>query len=71
MFKVVKRIRECRIALLEWNRTTKSNSRAKILELKDKLRAAREEGELGNRVAITGLKLMLSKAYKEEKLYWS
>nr|XP_027103245.1 uncharacterized protein LOC113724555 [Coffea arabica] len=71
MFKVARRIKECRIALIEWNRTIKGNTKAKIQELKEQLKALREAGEMCNKGATANLKLQLSKAYKEEELYWS
>nr|XP_027071698.1 uncharacterized protein LOC113696490 [Coffea arabica] len=71
MFRVVKRIKECRIALIEWNKSLKGNTKAKIQELKEKLRSVREENEPCNKGVITTLKLQLSKAYKDEELFWS
>ncbi|XP_071939977.1 uncharacterized protein [Coffea arabica] len=71
MYKVTRKIRECRVALIEWNRTTKGNAKLKIQEIKEQLKVAREAGELCNKGGIATLKLQLSKAYKEEELYWS
>ena len=71
MFRVVKRIKECRIALIEWNKSLKGNTKAKIQELKEKLRSVREGNEPCNKGVITTLKLQLSKAYKDEELFWS
>ncbi|XP_027155460.1 uncharacterized protein LOC113766368 [Coffea eugenioides] len=71
MFKVVRRIKECRIAFIEWNRTVKGNTRAVIQELKGHLKALREKEELSDKGAIANLKLQLSKAHKDEELYWS
>ena len=42
MFRVVRSIKECRIALIEWNKRVKGNSKAKIQELKEKLQAVRK-----------------------------
>nr|XP_027090317.1 uncharacterized protein LOC113711350 [Coffea arabica] len=70
MFKVVRRIKECRLALIDWHRTTKGNSRAVIQELKGQLKALREQEEWDKGTAAN-LKLQLSKAYKDEELYWS
>ncbi|XP_027067539.1 uncharacterized protein [Coffea arabica] len=50
---------------LKW--TAKGNAKAKIQEIKEQLKATRE----CNKGVITTLKRQLSKAYKDEKLYWS
>nr|XP_027120381.1 uncharacterized protein LOC113737334 [Coffea arabica] len=71
MYKVTRKIRECRVALIEWNRSTKGNAKLKIQEIKEQLKVAREAGELCNKGVIATLKFQLSKAYKEEELYWS
>ncbi|XP_071912221.1 uncharacterized protein [Coffea arabica] len=52
-------------------RTAKGNAKAKIQGIKEQLKATREAGERCNKGVITTLKLQLSKAYKDEELYWS
>ena len=71
MFRVVRRIKECRLALIEWNKRVRSNAKLKIQEIKEKSKVAREGGDPCNRGDIACLKRQLSKAYKEEELYWS
>ncbi|XP_071920779.1 uncharacterized protein [Coffea arabica] len=71
MFKVVGRIKECRLALIDWNKTAKGNAKAKIQEIKKQLKATKAADEWCNKGVITTLKLQLSKAYKDEELYWS
>ena len=69
MFRVVRRIKECRIALIEWNRKVKGNAKVKIQEIKEQLKVAREEADLCNKGVIASLKLQLSKAYKDKEQY--
>ena len=57
MFRVVRRIKECRVALIEWHKANKGNTKAKIEELKEQLRVAREGSELDKKGAIANLKL--------------
>ena len=56
MYKVTRRIKECRVALIKWNRTVKGNAKLKIQEIKEQLKATREAGELCNRGVIAILK---------------
>ena len=60
MFKMVKNIKECRIALLEWNKKVKGNTKAKIQELKEKLKAVKAGSDPGSRGDIANLKMQLS-----------
>ena len=71
MFRVVRRIKECRLALIEWNKRVKANTKVKIQEIKEKLKVAREEGDPCNSGDIASLKRQLSKTYKDEELFWS
>ena len=71
MFKVTRKIKECRIAILEWRKKVQGNSKVRIMELKEKLNMEREGNEVGKSGRIAELKSKLSKAYKEKELYWS
>ncbi|XP_071905833.1 uncharacterized protein [Coffea arabica] len=71
MFIVMRKIKECRMALLAWNRKLRMNSGKKITQIKEKLLEIKESSGEGIRGQIAELKLKLSKAYKEEELYWS
>ncbi|XP_071902586.1 uncharacterized protein [Coffea arabica] len=53
------------------NKATEGNAKVKIQEIKEQLKTAREADELRTKGVITNLKLQLSKAYKDEELYWS
>ena len=37
MYKVTRKIKKCRIAILEWNKRVQGNSKVRIKELKEKL----------------------------------
>ncbi|XP_071900920.1 uncharacterized protein [Coffea arabica] len=71
MFKVTRKIRECRMALLTWKRNNSLNSGRQIMELKEKIQELKVSNNLEKRGQITELKLQLSTAYREEELYWS
>ncbi|XP_027099102.2 uncharacterized protein [Coffea arabica] len=71
MFKVTRKIRECRMALLTWKRNNSLNSGRQIMELKEKIQELKVSNNLGKRGQIAELKLQLSTAYREEELYWS
>ena len=71
MFRVVRSIKDCRIALIEWNNRVKGNIKVKIQEIKKKLKAAREGCDPSKRGDIANLKRQLCKAYKDEELFWS
>ncbi|XP_071926918.1 uncharacterized protein [Coffea arabica] len=71
MFKVTRKIKECRIAILEWRKKVQGNSKVRIKELKEKLIKVREGNDGGKCGQVAELKSQLSKSYKEEELYWS
>ncbi|XP_071916232.1 uncharacterized protein [Coffea arabica] len=71
MYRVVRSIKECRLALIEWNKRVRSNAKVKIQEIKEKSKVAREGGDPCNRGDIACLKRQLSKAYKDEERFWS
>ena len=71
MYKITRKIKEVRVAILEWRRKVQGNSKVKIKELKEKLKEVKEEHESGNKSRVIELKNQLSKAYEEEELYWS
>ena len=56
MFKVVRTIKECILALIEWNRKMKGNAKVKIQELKEKLKIAIEKCDPCNNGVIASLK---------------
>ncbi|XP_027166343.1 uncharacterized protein LOC113766338 [Coffea eugenioides] len=71
MYKMVRKIKAVRVAILEWRRKVQGNSKVKIKELKEKLKQVKEGHESGIKSRVTEIKNQLSKAYKEEELYWS
>ena len=71
MFKVMRKIKECRMALLIWNRKLRMNSGMKMEQIKKKMQELKESNGEGIRGQLVDMKLQLSKAYKEEELYWS
>ena len=71
MFKVARKIKECIFGLLERNKKIRGNSRVRINEIKNQLENAKARKDPNKKSLMTNLKMQLSKAYKEEELYWS
>ena len=71
MFKVARQIKEYRMALLTWKMSNSLNSGEKIKHIKEKMQEIRNNNNSGRRGQLADMKLQLSKAYREEELYWS
>ena len=71
MFKITRKIRECRIALLSWNRLNKKNAAIQINEIKRKIQELKESAVQGKSRKMAELKLKLSSAYKAEEIFWA
>ena len=69
MYKVTKKVKDCKIAMLEWNKKEKRNSKVRIQDLKEQLAVVKVRNEPHKRGKIVELKTKLSKAYKDEELY--
>ncbi|XP_071909652.1 uncharacterized protein [Coffea arabica] len=70
MFKIIRKIRECWIALLSWNRLNKKNAATQINEIKRKIQELKESAVQGKSREMAELKLKLSSAYKAEEIFW-
>lgn len=71
MFKITRKITQCRIALLKWNNTFQSNAKKKIMQMKKQLQRTRESFEKDNQGRMKELKHQLKTAYQEEELFLS
>nr|XP_027089582.1 uncharacterized protein LOC113710661 [Coffea arabica] len=71
MFKITRKIRECRIALLSWNRLNKKNAAIQINEIKRKIQELKDSAVQGKSRKMAELKLKLSSAYKAEEIFWA
>nr|XP_027100870.1 uncharacterized protein LOC113719906 [Coffea arabica] len=71
MFKVTRKIRNCRIELLKWRNKVQSNSRSKINDLKQELDRVRNSDSDKRNGEVRELKKQLAEAYKEEEIFWS
>ncbi|XP_071905855.1 uncharacterized protein [Coffea arabica] len=71
MFRVATKIKECRMAILEWRKNVQGNSKVRIKELKEKLAEVKARNDDGKRVQVDDLKAQLTKAYAEEEMFWS
>ena len=71
MFKVKKKIVNCRIELLKWRNKFQGNSRRRIEDLKHQLEELRKGAYQDKRERSLDLKNQLKKAYEDEKVYWS
>lgn len=70
MFKITKKIRNCRIELLKWRNSFQANSRSKIQDLKKELEEARISESANRWQNLNDIKDKLSTAYKEEEHFW-
>ncbi|XP_027127794.2 uncharacterized protein [Coffea arabica] len=71
LFKVTRKIRNCKIELLKWRNNAQTNSRSKIDGLKQDLEKTRNAGLANKKEKCQDLKRQLANAYKEEEAFWS
>ncbi|XP_071902886.1 uncharacterized protein [Coffea arabica] len=71
MFKITRKIRNCRIELLKWRNTFAANSKRKIAEVKERLEALSSSEAPSKKEKRTELKHQLKEAYQEEEKFWS
>ena len=70
LFQVKNRIKECRIALLSWNRSLKNNARSDIDMIKKEIQEMHESKAKDRKQKICELKRRLADAYKKEEVFW-
>ena len=70
LFQVKNRIKECRMALLSWNKSLKSNARCDIDRIKKEIQEVRGRSTPDRRQRMWELKRRLADAYKKEELFW-
>lgn len=68
--QVACKIKNCPLALLEWNRMHHTNSAARIKAIREEMGQIKEEGGDRDWCKWSDLKNQLENAYKEEELYW-
>ena len=71
MFKVHRKIANCRVALLKWKNTFQGNSRSKLDGLKKQVLDLQGQDCENKKAATKELKRKLKEAYDEEELFWS
>ncbi|XP_027095016.2 uncharacterized protein [Coffea arabica] len=71
MFKITRKIRNCRIELLKWRNTFQANSKRKIVEVRKRLEAVSSSEAASKKEMMTELKNQLKEAYQEEEKFWS
>lgn len=71
MFKVVWKIKQCRIALTRWSKANKYNAEKEIKNIKQKLKELNEEENQHRRQEREELRLKLKESYRKEELCWS
>ncbi|XP_027148760.1 uncharacterized protein LOC113749274 [Coffea eugenioides] len=69
-YQLKNRIKECRVALLSWNRSLKSNARNDIDKIKKEIKELRESEVQDRKQRICELKRLLAEAYRQEELFW-
>ena len=67
MFKITKKIKNCRIELLKWRNSFQANARSRIIDLKKELERARDSESINRIGNLNDNKDKLSSAYKEEE----
>ncbi|XP_071914055.1 uncharacterized protein [Coffea arabica] len=70
LFQIKNRIRECRMALLSWNRSLKHNARGDIDMIKKEIQELQESNIKDRKIRICELKRRLADAYKKEEVFW-
>ncbi|XP_071914130.1 uncharacterized protein [Coffea arabica] len=70
MFKVIKKIRNCRIELLKWRNTFQADSKRRIVEIGKALEKVRVSDSDNKKEQVAELKNQLKEAYKEEEKFW-
>ncbi|KAL3530136.1 hypothetical protein ACH5RR_009458 [Cinchona calisaya] len=71
MFRVHKKIKVCRIMLLNWNRSLNINAGKEMKWIKGRIMEVKEGVSEHKREEIVELKRKLSLAYKNEEVFWS
>ena len=70
LFRLQHRIKECRVALLEWNRKLKNNARKEIQEMKLKINEVQNEKNQNKTDKLNELPKRVIEVYKREEIYW-
>ncbi|XP_072066236.1 uncharacterized protein [Arachis hypogaea] len=70
MFKLVGKLKFCRHKLVEWQRTSNSNSNLKIMSLKEKISDETNKGQFANGATIRILEAELKEAFEQKERYW-
>ncbi|XP_071940395.1 uncharacterized protein [Coffea arabica] len=70
MFQVTRKIKNYRVALLQWRNTFQANSREKIEQIKNQLSELKQSSGNTSKGSVDSLKKQLKEAYKEEELHW-
>ena len=69
MFKLQGRIKECRVALLNWNRSINNTVLKQIKELKDNIEKVKKTNREDQRCQLDRLHKDLSEAYRKEEIF--
>ena len=70
MFKLFERIKQCRLALVEWSRTTLGNSKTKLEEKQAALEELSRENKAENMQRIRTLKSEINTILHQDELFW-
>ena len=71
MFRVISKVKRCRVTLLQWKNKIQGNARENIEALKCQLQELKTRDFEGKRDVRNGLKKSLKEAYRNEEMYWS
>ncbi|XP_071921847.1 uncharacterized protein [Coffea arabica] len=70
-YRITRKIKECILALKGWNKGLQSNSKAKILAIKDLIGKTQERNTQNKQSLIMDLKRKLSAEYAKEEAFWA
>ena len=70
IFKVQHKIRECRVALLNWNKNLNDNAKKEIQDPKQQIRNLQEGRNQNRKANIIELRRKLEEAYRKEEVFW-
>ncbi|RYR03858.1 hypothetical protein Ahy_B06g083245 [Arachis hypogaea] len=69
MFKLAFKLRQCHHKLVEWQKSSKTNSQIQIAKIQSQLEEERAKGDVADGVTIQNLKAMLKEAVEAEEKF--
>ncbi|XP_020967467.1 uncharacterized protein LOC110266792 [Arachis ipaensis] len=70
MYKLAGKLKKCRHRLVDWQKISSSNSKNRIINLKESIAAESEKGEQANPIDLRVMESELEEALESEERYW-